>query len=641
MEAPRSSSLDLASAVGLASLQRPVMAEVQQERMGFHELWSILKRNLGLFLGVLVVVMAISTIINFRLEKRYSVQATIALELADTRVNLSDAMIVATETNQAEIETELDIMRSREFAGKVADSLQLMEDASFNPFLLGPLTVTVDPEVQRDAVIGNLLKVYSLARSGESLAIDINVSHKNPVTAAAIANAIAQQYIDESVAFKRSVANQSIDFLRNRVAALSESLNASEIQIATFIRANSLDNIELPARLRAELDRQTSILELSKSGQYVDQDIAPLEDAVQKIETQLRDRTRSELMLRQMERTLETERNRFQTYVERLNSLEAQVDILAPGGRQVSTAEPPNLPSWPNIPLALLASLGGGLGLAVVATLIKESMNRRVWSETHASRVTDLPTIAQIPRIQHRASGKQVSIKDYLATNPRSAFSEAVRSLFTLCYHRRRRSEGMVLMVASGLPNEGKSTIALALAHCTASGGLRALLIDLDSRRHGLTKLLELGDPIHKLEDIWSDKALLHAAIRRNVLCENFDVLTFQQESTLPWRMMFDPEAARTMEALRSLYDVIILDTPPVLLVDDASRLASITDEAILVTRWGKTAQEVLRDSAEIMRKNGIPVIGTVINDVDIRKQLWYGYGGHASYYAQGDDYFQ
>ncbi len=621
-------------------LPRPQNADVPLERLGFYELWSILKRNLLLACIVVALCMGLSIAISLQLEKRYFTQATIALEVADTRVNLPDAMIEATEMNQAEVETQLDIMRSREFAGKVVDSLGLINDPTFNPSLSAESQGTQGPEAQRDAVIGKLLRSYSVGRSGESFAVDINVSHTNPETAAAIANAVAQLYIDESVAFKRDVARQSIDFLRTRVEVLSQSLNDTEINIASFVRANNLDNLELPAQLRAELEKQRSILELAISGQEPAQDISAVEADLEQIETQLRDRTRAELTLRQMERTLETERNRFQTYVERLNALEALVDILAPGARQVSFAEPPNEPSAPNIPQVLLVSLAAALALGMIAALIRENMDRRVWSERHAARASGLPTIAQIPRIKLQRPDAPGSLAQYLRTHPRSALNESIRSLLTLCYQNKRATSGVVLMVTSGLPNEGKSSVALALGHCAASGGMRTLLVDFDSRRHGLGKMLDLPEYAHQVEDVFFDPALLDVSIKRSMLFESLDVLGFRRNSDLPWSLMFDREAKLNFNRLRGRYDVIIVDTPPVLLVDDACRLSPATDKTIVVTRWGRTSQEALKDCAEVLRKNGVSVIGTVINDVDVKKQSWYGYGGRASYYAQGGDYF-
>ena len=87
---------------------------------------------------------------------------------------------------------------------------------------------------------------------------------------------------------------------------------------------------------------------------------------------------------------------------------------------------------------------------------------------------------------------------------------------------------------------------------------------------------------------------------------------------------------------LKDEYDLVLVDTPPVLVLDEACRLNPLIDGAVIVVRWGQTTEEVLSDAAERLSRNGVPIAGTVINDVDLRKQRAYGYSGYAYNYSYG-----
>lgn len=91
---------------------------------------------------------------------------------------------------------------------------------------------------------------------------------------------------------------------------------------------------------------------------------------------------------------------------------------------------------------------------------------------------------------------------------------------------------------------------------------------------------------------------------------------------------------------LREKYDLVIVDTPPVLVVDDTVRIGVLADEIWQVVRWGRTPENVLVDSVERLKRDGLPITATLINDVDTRRHQRLGYGGYAQYYNYGEGYY-
>ena len=610
-------------------------------RIGVSGVGSLIFRNLALMAGIVVVVMGIATALILNLEERYSARATIVLEVSGTRINLPDALLESIDVSRAQVETEIDVMRSRDFAASVADRLDLFQDPDFNPFLTGAGGSEPVTTEGREAVIGALLRSYVVVRSGESLALDIIVTNENPVRTAEIANAIAAEYIDQSLATKRESVEASISFLQDRVQVLGGALVTSESDLAAFIRSNNLEDEEYAAELRAQMERQASILSLTRETSTDEAEISALEDELAALEEQLQDRTRAELALRNRERALEMERDRYQVFVDRLNQLASQMDILQPGARQISVAEAPRTPSWPNTNAALALSLVGALAFAFVAALLREGTDRRIRSDAGVARAAGLQTLGQVPHLKRRDLRKAEGLSSYLDNNPRSPFAEAVRTLLNFFENGRERDQCRILMIASGLPKEGKSTLALALAKSAAVDGLRVLLIDFDVHRQGASELLGLEDNQYTMEELWKNSFLLRAEIKRNAEACGLDALNFSKNSLIHRQAVSEGDLGKAWQALKLRYDVIVLDTPPILIVNDAARLAPIVDDAILVSRWGRTTEDGLRDAVAKLRLSGIPVAGAVINDVDIPRQARYGYGGYASYYAYGSSYYR
>ncbi|SMX47316.1 GumC family protein [Actibacterium lipolyticum] len=610
------------------------------ERIGMEDIWLILRRNLMMMVTIILTGMLVAAVVVLSRDKVYNARATIVLNPADTRVKLSSSQLESVDLTRAAVETEIDVLRSREFAWRVARSLELMENRSFNPFI----TVEDPPgrAEQRDLVLKKLLSTYAVFRSGESFALDISANYSDPTLAAKIANAVAGEYIAQSLAEKQSDATNSIEFLHAQISSIEQSLSEKEAEVATYIRASNLDDNELSAKLRAELERLKAIHELQKSGQGqgTPEELEQLGIDLAEKTAALEERTRAELRLLILERALETERNRYQSLVGRLSDIEAQSNILVPGARQVTFAEAPQSPSSPNIKTAMAFSFVGLVGLSFLLAFLLEGLDRRVWNEKHTIRVTGLPNLGYIPRVDGLGRDADFQPAQYIKDNPRSAFVESLRALFTLLTRSQKTRQSPIIMISSGLPNEGKSTIAVSLSVSTANERRRVLLIDFDIHRQGASKMLDLPKVDLRAEDVLTKKVPLSASIQSETGIENLHCLTFKRDSGFPSWLFNDPECHSTLDELREEYDLIIIDTPPILIVDDASRLASVADEALLVARWGETTEDILRDAAERLRQIGVTVTGTVITDVDVTKQRRYGYGGYASYYAYGKDYY-
>ncbi|SDK91942.1 capsular exopolysaccharide family [Aliiruegeria lutimaris] len=611
--------------------------QTSEKRIGSEGLWSLLRRHMVLGLLIIATVVGLTYVVLENMPKRYTARSTLVMTLLETRVRATDVQLESFEMTRTFIETQMDVLRSSDFATEVAVTLELFDDPDFvGPPELGTFEA---PEIRRERVVDKLLKSYDIFRDGESLAFGIVAVSENPEMAAAIANQVADTFIVISMLQRRQVIEQSIAFLRDRVQQLGENLSQSELELADFIRDNDLDDERLVDRLRADLERASAVVDILSAQQGDSEELAEARRQLEQAEETLHEHTRSELSLMRMERSMELQRARYQTSIEKLNEFESQLQFTGEGARQVSVARVPVEPSWPNVPVALVVSAVVGFSLAFVIALLMEGMNNRLWTEDQTVPVSGVPNLCYLPRIKRRGLlQRQHAPLWFLLANPYSAFSEALRGLLTLWFNSGESAK--LIMVTSGLPDEGKSTLTVSLALTAAREGMRVLVLDLDAHRQGASKLMDLHKSPVPITEVLSGELRGEPVVvdgREIAGLEILPVRTRAHTSPQHLKQLLN----RLNTKLRYRYDLVLVDAPPVLIIDDACRFGPLVDATVVVVRWGETTQEALSDTMERLEENGMNVLGTVINQVDLRKHRRHGYGGNPQYYHYAAKYYR
>lgn len=603
------------------------------QRMDSEEFIQLLRQNIWLILAVVAMVMGGTAYYLSRQTPVYTAQSAMALTNSEVRMSQVDTQLEVYDLTRARVETELDRLRSRNFAEHVAKSLDLFHNTEFLPLTEnGPAMDSIE---RGRAVIDKLLGSYSLQRSGESLVISIMADAEQPQLAADIANGVIQSFIAVSAAQQVEVIEKSTEYLRRQIETTGEQLTLEQMQMADFIRENVLDDTELPERLRRERSHMTSVLAVMDGrAQNAPAERARLEADLLKVEDELAARTRNEMQLSRMERSVDLMSTRYQTMVERLNQLEPQLDQVQPDARQVTVAEVPFEPSWPNIPTTLALALPAGLMLGFILALLRSSVNRQIWTGAQATHVSQLPNLGNLPRIKGRGVlGRRHAPSWTLRRFPRSEFSEAIRSLVTIWSSQGARDKGHKLtMVTSALPHEGKSTVATSLASVAALDGMRVLLLDFDPHRAGASMMIDGNLKTHSLARLNDGTIPVAEAMTPVPDYTDFDVLRIDRDSRLTPRAV-DDFARNVLPQLNEIYDLIIIDTPPVLGVSDAARVGVLADETLLVVRAGKTPERALQNCVERLEDSGVHLSGTVINDIEPRRYRQMNLGGSYGYY--------
>jgi capsular exopolysaccharide synthesis family protein len=194
------------------------------------------------------------------------------------------------------------------------------------------------------------------------------------------------------------------------------------------------------------------------------------------------------------------------------------------------------------------------------------------------------------------------------------------------------------LVFTSPTPGDGKSTSAANLAITLAQQGLRCLLVDADMRRGALNEAFKVRrEP--GLSNLVLGRAALESAVVQVDLGESgsLDFLPTGTVPPNPAELLASAEMQGLLERLTANYEMVILDAPPLTLVTDAALLGSYADGVVVVARAGTTDRGAVIYALEQLRAVRAPVLGVILNDVDQKKEQYYGSysaGAHASYYG-------
>lgn len=282
-------------------------------------------------------------------------------------------------------------------------------------------------------------------------------------------------------------------------------------------------------------------------------------------------------------------------------------------------------PVFPNVTLNLILGAGIGLIFGVGIAFLLEHLDTSVKSLEDVERYLQVPVLAVIPKdvgVLHKQSGM-------------SPDAEAYRILRTNIEFNRKNPEDNSITVVSGGAGEGKSTTLVNLAYVCAQGGYTTLMIDADLRRPRLHTFFDINNSVGLTNYLTTDLALEDVILQTPV-----DNLFFLPSGILPADAAGILNSRRMSELLQDVkqrFDLVLVDSPPILGVSDASVLASEVDLTMVVVQHRKLPRNMLMRVKQAVENVGGHVIGVVLNNVDVRSDSQYQYyTSYYTYYAPG-----
>jgi len=331
-------------------------------------------------------------------------------------------------------------------------------------------------------------------------------------------------------------------------------------------------------------------------------------------------------------RSISLKEQTYATLLQQYDQARVREAIRANALSVVEPAVAPEAPSKPrkalNIALGFMVGLAGGVGLA----FLFENLDDTIKTPDDVSRALGLATLGAIGRL---AKGEESLV---VAAQPLSPVAEAFRALCTNVRFSSVDRPLRTLLVTSPGFTEGKSIAAANLAVAMTQAGLRVVAVDADLRRPRLGQLfgLDLGEGVTGERLWWGlSGSLLEGRTDGRlhpVQVEGLRVLPSGELPPNPAEIMGSQHMQKVLHELAGQADVVLIDSPPVLPVADATALAQAVDGVLLVLEAGHTRRQVARQAVESLRQVGANLVGVVLNRVPTRKSGYYYSSYHETY---------
>ena len=363
-------------------------------------------------------------------------------------------------------------------------------------------------------------------------------------------------------------------------------------------------------------DLEVEIISLQTKEQGLQQRIGRLKGSMAAMGTR-------EMQYAELARNAETQGKVTGMLAEKLTAARIAEQAQIRGIQVVDLATPPRQPSSKKPLKLMLLGLLGGMGLGLGLAVLVEYAGHVLETEHEVGTASGLPVLGSVP-IAAASPGAPAADKPTVFVATQAAHSlpaDACRAIRTTIDCQSLEQPLKVLLVTSPGAHEGKSTIVLNLALAYAESGRRVLVIDADLRRPSLHRALGvpneggLADLLHKGE-AWPE------AFRR--LAHGVDFLPSGIKAANPGSLLSSRHMARLLEQARERFDIVLIDTPPVLAVADALPLTAQADGVVMVARFAETQRRNIVRARQLLEKVGARLIGVVMNGLSPRETRRY-----------------
>jgi len=400
------------------------------------------------------------------------------------------------------------------------------------------------------------------------------------------------------------------------------------------IARNELADID--QEIQAETDRIIS--NLDAKAQVSRRRAAAVAATVGGAKGELASNNRASVNLSVLERNSQASRTLYESYLARYKEASTQVGLAQADAQWVSHAALPVKPTSPNLPLNLLlgAALAAVAGFGAVG--LAELLESGVSTSDDVEKRFNLRYLGAIPLLNGVAGNPKPSPLDFVVDRPLSSFGESFRSLLVSVLHSAGPRPVKTVAVTSALPGEGKTTASVCLARAASLQGYRVVIVDCDLRRGSLERILPRPAKVGILEVVAGEVELDQAIIKDTRT--DADILPLSLAPTSLKNVFGSPGMDRLLRELKLRYDLVILDSAPVVPVADSRVLARKADFVAVVARWRTTPYQAIQGALRMLSGNGVEVGGIVLNQVDMEQQVRQGYGDIAYYFNSYRKYY-
>lgn len=678
--------------------------------LSLSDIINMYRRNWLVVVGIVAACTALALVAAFYLPKSYVSTARIQIDPGRQQdiLQKDPAADNNFQSNQARVDTQVQVMQSQQLAEAVTRVLHLDKDPEYAP--RGDVTFANNDE-RVAAVARSVGKHLAVRRNGTSFIIDLSFTSHDPEKSTRIANAFAQGFVELSAQSSSQSSGQTADFLQKQMTALNGQIEDKESRLAQYkaragiaqsgdaqtvtdqqigpvsaqlanaeataskanadlaagerqVASGNLQSVsgvlnstvitQLRAQ-RAQLGAQAAELNkrygpnypqrievqeqidsvdgmiqaeanrivsrLRADAQAANQALAQLRGVLGGLKSQQASNVSAAVNAQKLEREIAADRDVYERAAQQAQQQGQQAAAQQPVGSLIQPAVTPSLPAFPNTRLFLLAGLFSGLLLGSI-TVFALDMFRQGLRSPEQIRAMGLHYLASIPTLTPAqmkiVKNAGLPAAGYVVERPLSSVAEVFRVLrVDMESQPIPGNRGRIITIVSSLPGEGKSFISYSIAQVAAQDGVRALLIDCDRRRPQISGML--GDHVSLgLDDVLAGKATVEQAIVTDP-STGLAILPWRVAATSAQDIYAQPEFQEMLHRLAAHYELVVVDSPPVLGVSDARRLAALADSTILAIRWEKTPEGAVAAAIEQLGHDQVRLAGAAFSQVNAK----------------------
>lgn len=477
--------------------------------------------------------------------------------------------------------------------------------------------------------------------------LTLTMTGDNPQQITKILDSISQNYLAQNVERQAAQDAKSLDFLNEQLPKVRNDLDQAEDKLNAYRKQR--DSVDLTMEAKSVLDqivnvdnqlneitfREAEISQLYTKEHPTYKALMEKRQTLQNEKTKLNKKVSSMPSTQQevlrLSRDVESGRAVYLQLLNRQQELNIAKSSAIGNVRIIDNAVSEPKPIKPNKPLIVVVGFIFGLLFSVGMVLLRILLRRGIESPEQLEEM-GINVYASVPVsewLSKNLAKNKINRKEsdilLAVENPADLAVEAIRGLRTSLHFAMMEAKNNILMISGASPNAGKTFISTNLAATIALTGKKVLFIDADLRKGYVHKMFG-GNNEHGLSDILSGQATLDNSLK-HVKEGGFDYIGRGAVPPNPAELLMHPRFETLLKKVSNEYDLVIIDTPPILAVTDAAIIGRYAGTTLLVARFEINTPKELMVSVKRFEQSGITIKGCILNGIIKKASSYYGYG--------------
>lgn len=513
--------------------------------------------------------------------------------------------------------------------------------------------------VSKLKAISDLQDILTVADQGKDTGIlTLSLTGDNPKLIEKIIDSITNNYLAQNISRQAAQDEKSLDFLNRQLPQVRSELDAAEDKLNLFRRQN--DSVDLSLEAKSVLDQIVNVDNQLNELTFRESEISQLytkehptykalmekrktlQDEKAKLNKRVTAMPETQQEILRLSRDVESGRAVYMQLLNRQQELNIAKSSAIGNVRIIDNAVTKPKPIKPKKIIIVLLGiiLGGGVSVAIV--ILQVFLRRGIESPEQLEDLgvnvyASIPVSETFSKKSNQSfkRNKSKGVNEYhdgllAIENPADLAIEAIRGLRTSLHFAMMEARNNILMISGASPNAGKTFVSTNLSAIIAQSNKRVLFIDADLRKGYTHKLFEVSND-NGLSDLLAGKTEITKAIKKLPVA-GFDFISRGNIPPNPAELLMHERFGKLLEWANNEYDLVIIDTPPILAVTDAAIIGNYSGTTLLVARFEMNTPKEIEVSVKRFEQSGVKVKGCIMNGVVKKASSYYSYG--YSYYG-------